>query len=76
MAQKKSESKLEAIEFALRSFAHFDDGDERGRVAFLRSKCTDIPYLDIYFALPRENLQNIFLEKEQQLTGRNNFEIL
>eukprot|EP01031_Cornospumella_fuschlensis_P038480 gene38480-46772_t len=76
------ETKIRAIEFALGSFADYDNDDEAGRQNFLRANFTAVPGLNIYFEDTydklRENntlLQELKLEKRRQLLEEKRLQV-
>jgi hypothetical protein len=74
------ELKIKAVEFALGSFADYDN--EQGRKSFLKKNLTAIPGLRTYFGFSEDKLQdalnklqdekNLLLEKEKKLQEETN----
>ena len=66
-------SKIKAIEFALESFADYENEEERRK--FLRQNFTAVPHLKIYYELTEEALQteeNILQKMENTLQKMEN----
>lgn len=62
------EHKIKAIEFAIESFADFNNEEEQ-RCAYLKSHIELYPYLKTYIFFNITELTAILREKEQQQTG-------
>lgn len=52
------QSEIEAVKFALRSFADYNKNEEEERINFLRKNFTAVPGLKTYFGYPQDKLRD------------------